>query len=74
MKEEFDGVKYFILDSRPIKTVWEAGIITETYEVSRRTSEITRNDMLGHYVSCDLTSNDEISFENYRGLVKALMI
>ncbi len=65
MDEEFEGVKFYLLDGRPVKAVWEDGIVEEVYEVSRQTAQVQRNDALAHYVMYDLSSSDEINADEY---------
>lgn len=69
MDEAFSGVKYFMFDKNPIKTLWEEGIITECYRIERETNMLIRDDRLAYYITIELSDRHEISqceFDNSR--------
>lgn len=71
MDEAFSGVKYFMLDGNPLKTVWEEGIITECYRIEDETNKNIRDDRLAYYITIELCHRHEISeqeFDNKRRL------
>ncbi|GJL96095.1 MAG: hypothetical protein DHS20C05_25000 [Hyphococcus sp.] len=64
--ENFSGVKYFLFDDRPVKTVWENGIIVETYSIDPKTASLFRNDRLAFYIETEASDRNEISECDYR--------
>ncbi|WP_375207706.1 hypothetical protein [Hyphococcus sp.] len=64
--ENFNGIKYFLFDDRPVKTVWEDGIIVETYSIDPGTGSLVRNDRLAFYIETQASDRDEISEEDYK--------
>lgn len=63
--ENFSGVKYFLFDDRPVKTVWEDGIIVETYSIDPGTASLFRNDGLTFYIETEVSDRNEISEKDY---------
>lgn len=64
--ENFSGVKYFLFDNRPVKTVWEGGIIVETYSIDPKTASLFRNDRLAFYIETEASDRDVISEADYK--------
>ena len=64
--ENFSGVKYFLFDDSPVKTVWEDGIIVETYLIDPKTASLFRNDGLAFYIETEVSDRNEISESDYR--------
>ena len=64
--ENFSGVKYFLFDNRPVKTVWEDGIIVETYSIDPKTASLFRNDGLAFYIETEASDRDVISEADYK--------
>lgn len=70
MDENFNGVKYFILDDNPVKTVWEEGIITECYRTQPGAADLVRDDRLAYYVETELSDRHEIDASDFENRVK----
>ncbi len=64
--ENFSGVKYFLFDDRPVKTVWEDGIIVETYSIDPKTASLFKNNALAFYIETEASVRNEISESDYK--------
>ncbi len=67
--ENFNGVKYFRFDGKPVKTVWEDGIIVETYSINPGTASEIRNDALTFYIETEVSDRHEISEGDYKNAI-----
>jgi len=53
MEENFNGKRYYVFDGKPIKTIWEGGVIIEVYLLDSKTGKLQRNDGLAFYVETE---------------------
>lgn len=65
MDKTFSGVKYFTLDGKPLKTIWEEDIITECYRIEDETNKLIRDDRLAYYITIELSRRHEISQQEF---------
>ncbi len=64
MNEHFIGVKYLIFDNKPVKTVWEEGIVLEVY-VKEPDGSLKRHDGLAFYIQTEASTDNEISKDTF---------
>ncbi len=61
MDKKFNGYRYSIFDGNPVKTLWEDGIIIETYSLDIEMKKLVQNDGLTFYIETEVSEKDFIS-------------
>lgn len=67
MDEHFTGIRYFVFDDNPVKTIWEDGIVLEVY-VKEKNGNLKRHDGLAFYIQTETTYDDDISEDAFNTL------
>lgn len=67
--DDLNGIKYYLLDGRPLKAVREEGLLVKVYSVDKKTGELVEDNLLGEYFEKD-GPQQEITAQQFEGMRK----
>ncbi|MCV6598539.1 MAG: hypothetical protein OIF40_15820 [Mangrovicoccus sp.] len=67
MDEQFTGTRFFVFDGKPVKTIWEDGIVIEVY-IKEKSGNLKRNYGLAFYITTETAYGDDISEKAFNAL------
>lgn len=64
-----NGVIYYDFDNAPVRTLWNHGVLMETYSLDDKTGQLIRKDILSIHIERDASAEDEITEEIFNELI-----